>query len=74
MGHVVELYHPVGDHERMVIGQAHDPGAQFDVAGPLGSGGELLVQGRAATIRRYSSSVKARSVSLRTLPSEPRAS
>ena len=35
---VVEEYHAVGDHQRVVIGQADDPGAELDVPGPLGSG------------------------------------
>ena len=39
-GHVVEQHHPVGDHQRMVIGQADDAGAQLDVPGPLRRGGD----------------------------------
>jgi len=31
MGHVVQLHHPVGHHEGMVIGQANHASAQFDV-------------------------------------------
>ena len=38
--HVVELDHAVGDHERVVVGQRHDPGAEADVAGALRRGGD----------------------------------
>ena len=39
-GHVVELDHAVGKHERVVVGQRDDPGAEADVAGALGRGGD----------------------------------
>ena len=38
--HVVELDHAVGQHERVVVGQRHDPGAQPDVAGALRGRGD----------------------------------
>ena len=40
VGHVVKLHHAVGDHQRVMVRQAHDAGAQFDVTGPLGRGGD----------------------------------
>ena len=36
---VIEQHHAVGDHQRMVVRQADDPGAQLDMPGPLGGGG-----------------------------------
>ena len=39
-GHVVELVDPVGQHERVVVGQGRDPGAQPDVLGALGRRGD----------------------------------
>ncbi len=39
-GHVVELDHAVGQHERVVVGQRDDAGAEADVAGALGRGGD----------------------------------
>ena len=39
-GEVVEQHPAVGDHERMVVGQGHHPGAQPDVSGPFGRGGD----------------------------------
>ena len=39
-GDVVQLDHAVGDHERVVVGEADDAGAQLDVAGALGGGGD----------------------------------
>ena len=38
--HMVELHHAVGQHERVVVGQRDDPGAEPDVAGALGRGGD----------------------------------
>ena len=38
--HVVELEQVVSDHQRVVIGQRDDPGAELDVLGPLGQGGD----------------------------------
>jgi hypothetical protein len=37
--HVVELHHAVGQHERVVVRQRHDTGAEPDVAGALGRRG-----------------------------------
>jgi hypothetical protein len=34
-GQVIEQDHPVGDHQRVVVGQADDAGAEHDFAGPL---------------------------------------
>ena len=39
-GHVVELDHPVDHHQRVVVGQRDHAGAQADVAGALGGGGD----------------------------------
>ena len=39
-GHVVELDHAVDDHQRVVIGQRDDAGAEADVTGALGGGGD----------------------------------
>ena len=39
-GHVVELDHAVDGHQRVVVGQADDAGAEADVAGALGGGGD----------------------------------
>jgi len=39
-GHVVELHHAVGQHERVVVGQRDDTGAEPDVAGALGRCGD----------------------------------
>ncbi len=39
-GHVVELDHAVGEHERVVVGQRDDAGAEADVAGALRRGGD----------------------------------
>ncbi len=39
-GHVVELVDPVGQHHRVVVGQGGDAGAQADVLGALGGGGD----------------------------------
>ena len=39
-GHVVELIDPVGQHERVVIGQGRHPSAEPDVLGALGGGGD----------------------------------
>ncbi len=33
--HMVELHHAVGQHERVVVGQRHDAGAEPDVPGAL---------------------------------------
>ncbi len=38
--HVVELDHAVGQHERVVVGQRDDAGAEPDVPGALGRGGD----------------------------------
>ena len=38
--HVVELHQAAGDGERVVVGQRHDAGAEADVAGALGGGGD----------------------------------
>ena len=37
---MVELDHAVGDHEGVVVGEADDAGAELDVAGALGGGGD----------------------------------
>ena len=34
-GHVIELHHPLGDVERVVIGERDDPGAETDVTAHL---------------------------------------
>ena len=39
-GQVVELHEAVGDHHRVVVGQADDPGAEPDPLRPLPCGGE----------------------------------
>ena len=39
-GHVVELNHAVDGHQRVVVGQADDAGAEADVAGALRGGGD----------------------------------
>ena len=39
-GDVVQLDHAVGDHERVVVGEADDAGAELDVAGAFGGGGD----------------------------------
>ena len=38
--HVVELHHPVRKREGVVVGQRDDAGAEADMAGPLGGGGD----------------------------------
>ena len=38
--HVVELHGPLGDHVRVVVGDADDARAELDVLGPLGRGGD----------------------------------
>jgi hypothetical protein len=38
--HVVELHRTLGDHVRVVVGDGDHPGAELDVAGALGSGGD----------------------------------
>ena len=38
--HVIELDHPVGDQEGVMIGQRNHTGAEPDMAGPLGRGGD----------------------------------
>ena len=38
--HVVELHRPLGDHVRVVVGDADDARAELDVLGPLGRGGD----------------------------------
>ncbi len=38
--HVVELHEALGDHQRVVVGEARDPGAQHDVTRALGGGGD----------------------------------
>jgi hypothetical protein len=37
---VVEQDHPLGDPQRVVVGERGDPGAELDVAGPLGGRGD----------------------------------
>ena len=37
---MVELNHAVGEHERVVVGQRHDAGAEPDVPGALRRGGD----------------------------------
>src|SRR6202035_3379459 len=39
-GHVVELYHALGDVEGMMIGQRHHAGAEHDALGALAGGGQ----------------------------------
>ncbi len=39
-GEVVEQHEPVGDQPRVVVRQRHDAGAELDVLGPLGGGGD----------------------------------
>ena len=39
-GLVVELHHAVGDHQRMMIGQRDHAGAEPDMLGALGGGGD----------------------------------
>jgi hypothetical protein len=39
-GEVVEQHHPVGQHQRVVVGERAHPGAEADVAGPLRGGGD----------------------------------
>ena len=34
------MHHPVGEDERVVVGQGHDAGAEADMAGALGGGGD----------------------------------
>ena len=45
-GHVVELDHAVGQHERIVVRQGDDAGAKADVAGALSRGGDEHLRGR----------------------------
>ena len=40
VGHVVQLHHAVGHHQRMVVRQAHHAGAQLDAVGALGGGSD----------------------------------
>ena len=44
-GHVVELDHPLGDVERVVVGQADDAGAEADGVADLAGGGEEHLRG-----------------------------
>ena len=39
-GEVVEQHDPVGDHQRVVVGEAHHAGPEADVARPLGRHGQ----------------------------------
>ena len=40
VGHVIELDHAVGDDQRVVVGQADDAGAEADLPGAFGRGGD----------------------------------
>ena len=46
VGHVVQLDHTVGHHQRVVVWQADDAGAQLNAAGALCGGGDENLRGR----------------------------
>ena len=44
-GQMIQQHHPIGDHQGMMIGQADDAGAEAEIAGALGGGGDKDFRG-----------------------------